>query len=309
MKKNILIIKFGGLGDFFISLLAMEAIRKNFFGENLYLLTELSCKSIALKSNWFNKVIIIKRSLFYIFDKMKIINNICLDEIDLVIDLQTSRRTNSYYSIFKHKSNWNGIASGCKFFHANPERNKLHTYERQKDQLKLNGIEPTKKPDLNWLFNSKNTLGIKKRYVFIVPGGSRKRKNKRIPKLFFLEIIKLILKKNYLPILIGGKDEVTLCQEIKKVFPEVKNLCNKLDLLELASLSNKVEFIIGNDTGPMHLFGLNDSNMIVLFTKYSDPKLCAPVGKNTKIIEYNRSNKNLLDNVFKTIKSFNLQFS
>ena len=46
--------------------------------------------------------------------------------------------------------------------------------------------------------------------------------------------------------------------------------------------------VIGNDTGPMHLIcqcSKNSTKKIVLFGSDSDPKLCAPIGKNVFILK------------------------
>ena len=47
----------------------------------------------------------------------------------------------------------------------------------------------------------------------------------------------------------------------------------------------------GNDTGPMHIISLGNKPSVVLFTKNSDPRLCAPLGKKVKIINYHNTNK------------------
>ena len=105
-KKNILIIKFGGLGDFFLSLYAINSIKKFHREDNLILLTEIPYSEIAKKSGWFQKIIIIKRSLFHFQDKIQIKKKLNEINIDIIYDLQTSRRSSSYYSIFeKRKSN------------------------------------------------------------------------------------------------------------------------------------------------------------------------------------------------------------
>ena len=68
MKEDkILIIKFGGLGDVVLSLDAMYSIKKNFNKSKLILLTEKPYDDILKKSGWFDKIVLIKRSLFLFF--------------------------------------------------------------------------------------------------------------------------------------------------------------------------------------------------------------------------------------------------
>ena len=54
-KKKILIIKFGGLGDFILSLSAIESIKKHHKKDDIILVTEKPYKEIALKSNYFKE--------------------------------------------------------------------------------------------------------------------------------------------------------------------------------------------------------------------------------------------------------------
>ena len=71
-KENILIIKFGGLGDFILSLTAMNSIKKFHPDSRLVLLTEEPYDVLAKKSNWFDEIVTIKRSIFYFLDKIDI---------------------------------------------------------------------------------------------------------------------------------------------------------------------------------------------------------------------------------------------
>ena len=71
-KNSVLIIKFGGLGDFILSFDPFYSIRQHHKNENLILLTEKFYSEIAKKTGWFEKVITINRSLLYINDKRQI---------------------------------------------------------------------------------------------------------------------------------------------------------------------------------------------------------------------------------------------
>ena len=69
MKEDkILIIKFGGLGDIILSLNAIFSIRDKFQKSELILLTEKPYNDFLKKSNWFDDIVVLKRSLFYFHD-------------------------------------------------------------------------------------------------------------------------------------------------------------------------------------------------------------------------------------------------
>ena len=93
---------------------------------------------------------------------------------------------------------------------------------------------------------------------------------------------------------------------MKKKFPDIKckNLIGKTSYLDLAEIARKSKWVVGNDTGPMHLIcqcSKKATKKIVLFGPDSDPKLCAPIGKNIFIIKKNDINDILPENIIKLI--------
>ncbi len=301
-EKNIMIIKFGGLGDFFLSFQPMYSIKAFHKKDKLILLTEPNYFNLAKKSKLFDKIITIKRSLFYFIDRFNIRKKVQVKKIHRVYDLQTSKRSASYYKLFESfNCEWSGISEGCSHFHKNENRDNLHTEKRFIDQLRYAGIKKIVKPDTKWLISHQKVgYNFNKPYALIVPGGSAKRKYKRIPTDVYELIINKLLRKKITPLLIGTNAEIDVCQNLKKQYPNVINLCNKLNIFELASVAKKSQIIIGNDTGPMHLFAILRCKLIVLFTEYSEPALCAPRGKKVKIINYN-SKDFTIKNIEKTL--------
>ena len=158
-EKKILIIKFGGLGDIILSLNAMYSIRNKFQGSKLILLTEKPYDQFLKKSKWFDDIIVIKRSLFYFYDKILLKKKMDFSSLQKVFDLQTSRRSSSYLKIFRKKGIYtNGIGEYAKVKHDNPKRDNMHTYLRQEDQLKLSNITFKKKINLDWLYSTKKKI-------------------------------------------------------------------------------------------------------------------------------------------------------
>ena len=99
---------------------------------------------------------------------------------------------------------------------------------------------------------------------------------------------------------------------LKKIFKVINLISNKLKvsfsllvilslismILEMFSIGMIIPLLnvaIGNDTGPMHLFGLVGCKTLVFFTKHSNPELCAPRGSNVKIIFFDGDKKKLID--------------
>ncbi len=294
--KNILIIKHGALGDVVLSMNAIFSIYHHFNKTNITVLTDSKYAEIFKKIPFIKNIKIDNRpSYFFFLDHFKLIYWFYNNKFDWVFDLQTSKRTNIYFFIFSlfKKFNWSGIAKKCSHPHLANNRKKLHTIDRQKEQLKLAGINKFVQP--NWSFLNLNFSKFKKNkpYAIIVPGGSKHRLNKRWNFAYFLEIIKFLDNLDLKIFLIGGKDENTILQDSKINYDSVINLIGKTSLNEIAALAKGAQVILGNDTGPMHLLVVNSSKKalkIVLFGSGSNPNLCSPRGENVLIVKKNNIN-------------------
>ena len=301
-EKKILIIKFGGLGDIVLSLNAIYSIKKK-FKNKIFLLTEKPYESFFQKSKWFEKIITIRRSLIYSLDILEIKRKLDVDKIEKVFDLQTSRRSSYYLKIFnERRSEINGIGKFANKKHNNKNRNEMHTIPRQEEQLKISNIKFQKKPDLNWLFKSEKVLNMGNKISLIVPGGSKKRMNKRIPLEIYDEIIKTLLTRSITPILIGADDDETVCRKLKKKFPTIKNLCNETNFFQIAYLSKKSLISFGNDTGPMHIISRGNNPTFVFYTNNSNPNLCRQIGGKTFILNYENNHNLFLSKIFKELQ-------
>ena len=302
-QKKILIIKFGGLGDVILSLQAISSIIRHHKSKKV-LLTEKPYDDFFRCSKWFDQIITIKRGLFYFQDLIQIKRKVNTTLFSHVYDLQTSKRSSNYLKLFKFPDSiTNGIGKYAKICHDDFNKNNLHTIQRQKDQISLSNIKFVQNLKIDWMFKSKISLP-KNNFVLIVPGGSKKRKNKRIPLKIFYEIVDFLLLKKFEVLIIGSKDDAEICEKIKDKFNEVKNLCNKTSLFDLAKLSRFTSLSIGNDTGPMHLISKRSKNTLVFFTKFSSPKLCKPMGRNVNIFIFERNREEFFfPNVLSKIKT------
>ena len=300
-QKKILIIKFGGLGDVVLSLDAMFSIIKH-HKALVTLLTEKPFDSFFERSKWFSEIVTIRRSLLYFKDILQITKEIDCSKFDFVYDLQTSSRTSFYLKLFnKEKAITNGIGKHAKICHSNRDRNNMHTSVRQSDQISLNNIKLVSSNEYKWIYNSDYSVP-KKKYVMIVPGGSEKRKNKRIPYKIYSELIKILQNNDYQVLLIGSNDDEKICGKLKTDFPEAQNLCKKTNLFELGKLSKFSSLTIGNDTGPMHLISKGGGETFVFFTKHSNPQLCRPIGSKVSVFTYTGDVKKFFEEIFSKLK-------
>ena len=279
---DILVIKLGALGDFVQALGPFAAIRNHHPADRITLLTTPPFAELARAAGTFDAIETCGRPKS--FDPlgwiklMRVING----GFDRVYDLQTSDRSSFYRNLMgfplSHPPQWSGIASGSSHPHANPKRDFMHTVDRQREQLAMAGITDVPPLDIGWAKADVRRFNLKPPYVLMVPGGSAHRSDKRWSSGRFGTLARRLVAAGITPVLLGSRDETALLKSIAASVVGTKNLAGQTSLLEIAVLARGAQAAVGNDTGPMHLIAATGIPVVVLFSKASDPALCAPRG-------------------------------
>jgi ADP-heptose:LPS heptosyltransferase len=180
---------------------------------------------------------------------------------------------------------WSGIAPGCSHPHRNPDRNNMHTIERQAEQLLHAGIEQVPPADLSWLTADIDRFGLAARYALLVPGGAAHRPEKRWPADFFGALAHDLSAKGVEPVMLGGDQERDLAQAIRAICPAARDLTGETGFNDIAALARNAAGAVGNDTGPMHLVAAVGCPALVLFSAASDPLLTQPRGPSVSVLK------------------------
>lgn len=283
---EILVIKLGALGDFVQALGPFAAIRRHHARDRVTLLTTPPYVELARASGYFDAVEDCGRPGTFDVTAWARLLRLLNAGFARVYDLQTSDRSSLYRHLmgfpFSRRPEWSGIASGASHPHANPERDFLHTIERQREQLAGAGIPDVPLPDVSWIAADGARFNIRSPYVLMVPGGSAHRPQKRWPSERFAALARRLLATGLTPVLLGGRDEAPLLEAIAGAAPGTRNLAGETTLMEIAALGRGACSAVGNDTGPMHLIAATGTPVVVLFSSASDPSLCAPRGPHQK---------------------------
>ncbi len=284
---GVLVIKLGALGDFVQAMGPFAAIRRHHKGQRITLLTTKPFEEIAKASGLFDEVWTGGRPEgCEIGGWLRLRRRLRGGGFGRVYDLQTSGRSSFYYRLFwpGPKPEWSGIAGGCSHPHANPDRDRMHTIDRQAEQLAMAGISGVASPDLSWAKADLSRFCLDGRFALLAPGGAVRRPAKRWPAGQFAEVARALAKRDITPVLLGSAEEAGLMAEIKALCPEAIDLSGQTTLLELAALARGAVAAVGNDTGPMHLIAAVGCKSVVLFSVASDPSLCAQRGPAVTII-------------------------
>ena len=292
---NILIIKHGSLGDLIISFRAINAIRMQFKKDKIFLLTEKKYLSLFGKIPYVNKIITDDRNNIF-YSIFRIIFLIRINKIDLIIDLQNSSRT-EIYNLFIRILTKTKILSGRKFSNYKYIQKKFgiqHISKNHDDQLIHVGIKNIPNPDMSWLKTSNEYK--KEKYAVIIPGSSKNRIHARLPEQIFAEICNYLISKKIRVFLTGSKLDKQVIDRIIEHCPEAENKISESKILNFYSLCDFASIIISNDTGPAHLAGLTNNNLIWITHNINHMTSSYPLGDNVHKI-YSENFQNISSNI------------
>ncbi|SHK22720.1 ADP-heptose:LPS heptosyltransferase [Roseomonas rosea] len=282
MSGRILVIKLAALGDFVQAFGPFAAIRAHHPGAEITLLTTPPFAELGRRSPWFDRVWENGRppstdvaGLFVLARRLR------AGRFDRVYDLQTSSRSSRYRLFVGGGAEWSGIARGASHPHANPGRDRMHTVERQRDQLRMAGITEFPVPELSWLEADLSGFSLPPRFALLIPGASPARPGKRWPGF-----PALAARLGIPAVVAGGAGEAGLAGAIRAAAPDALDLTGRTTLFQLAAIARRAAVAVGNDTGPTHLAAAAGCPTLALFGEESDPALCAPRGGAVEVLRH-----------------------
>ena len=276
--RRILVIKHGALGDFVLATGPFMAIRAHHLGDHVTLLTTPPYVELARASRLFDQVWVDTRpKVWQASAWLDLLQRLREHPFVSVYDLQTSRRSSFYLWLLpRPKPEWSGIARRASHRHATVARTRMHTIDRQAEQLHIAGISHVPHPNISWLKADISHLALPPAFALLAPGGSGHRPAKRWPAAAFAALTKRLAQAGLGVVAVGGSGDEAATAAVAQAGGI--DLCGRTSLAEVAELARRAEVAIGNDTGPMHLAATAGCRSVVLFSGESDPALCAPRG-------------------------------
>ena len=289
--SRILAVKLGALGDVVLAFAALRRIRAAHPEAEITALTTPAYAALLGASPYVDRVDPDGRPEG-LTATLAMLRRLRRLRFDRVYDLQTSSRSDAYFQALRpNPPPWSGTAPGCALPHRNPDRDRMHTLERQADQLKDAGVWPdaptapgsAPPPDLSWLLDpgAPARFGLHRPYALLVPGGSAHRPEKRWPVERYAELAGRLAIP---PVVVGGAAEAPLAAAIRAAAPATHAFCGENPLPVLGALARRAAFAVGNDTGPTHLVAALGCPTLVLFGAHSDPAKHAPQGPAVAVI-------------------------
>jgi len=137
------------------------------------------------------------------------------------------------------------------------------------------GVDSLLPPPLN---HSPNLVGIAPGTVW---------NTKRWPKDRFAALAELFLAEGNNVLLVGGRDDVDLCNEIANLVGpgRVINAAGKFSLLGSAELLRRCKLLVSNDSAPMHLAVAVGTPVVAIFGATVPEFGFAPAGADDEVVE------------------------
>jgi ADP-heptose:LPS heptosyltransferase len=227
--------------------------------------------------------------LWHLFtSKKKILKKNSIDKFDLIIDLQSKLRNSLILKGIPHehfysKTFGNLFSSKKVKFKSKNHLENLSIFLEEK--IKPINFNCNKLPKN--LLNEAKRLLPKTNYIgfSITQGNEYRKKSWSIYK--FISLANKSLIKNKIPVFFIEKNQEHIIEKIKNqvsgaLFPETKSELSCPALV--TALSSRLDLAVSIDNGVMHMMGLADIPMIVLFGPTNSEKF-APKNNYTKIID------------------------
>jgi len=286
--RNILVIKLGALGDIVQVMAPAAAIRAHHRDAQIVFLTTRPYAELARQAPYFDAVWIDERpGIGNLPGILRLRRRLRGAAFDRVYDLQTRLRTAAYFRLMREglRPEWSGIARGASHPHSNPARDRLHTLDRQTEQLHVAGISNAPAlPDLSWAAQDIGHFALPADYVLLIPGGAAHRPAKRWPVAHYVALAARLAAGGLTPVVIGGDAERRLGRTIAGTVSTARDLTGETTFGDIVGLGRGARRAIGNDTGPMHLAVAGGAAATVLYSAASDPALTAPRGADVVVL-------------------------
>jgi len=283
--SRILVIRLGALGNIVQSMGPFAAIRAHHPDAEITLLTRAAYAEWLSGAPYFDRVWIDAAPAWWnLAGWARLRRRLIGERFARVYDLQTSARSSRYFQLWPRdaRPEWSGIARGCSHPDADPLRDTRHDIERQRGQLAAAGIATVPDADLAWTGGDLARFALPDRFALLVPGSAPHRPAKRWPVRHYAALAETLDARGLLPVVVGSAAERDLGAALTRA--GARDLTGRTTLGELVALARRAELAIGNDTGPMHLAAAAGCRAIVLFSRASDPALCAPRGPHVTVV-------------------------
>jgi ADP-heptose:LPS heptosyltransferase len=300
---KVLIFRVGSLGDSICALPAIYSIRQNFKEAQIDLLTKTGGSHLAGLDNLLDNTLINHVINYDLANKKLLFDNIKSGRYQLIIELpQESQplfrqlRNMLFFRLAKIPFGFGWYARISPRY--SQKKAKLLQFEREPQRLlnilsKYITVSPESYPinitqsDIQFVNQllAENGLTNTRQNVGIVVGS--KRPQNRWPIAYFDTVLSFLTKAGFNCLLVGGPEDNEFANQLTTK-QNVYNLIGKTSPVQSALVFKHCQFVVSNDTGPLHLAYSVNTFVFALFSSRDYPgKWFPPSAKSIVFRNYN----------------------
>ena len=286
--KKILIIRLSSLGDILLTTPLLRSIKKMYPNISIDFILRKEYEELLIHNPNVNKLYKYAESKL---EKQILFNSIISQNYEIVIDLQNNFRTRELIRILKCPVFKLKKRHLDKFLFVYIKINKLIDappipvrYANAFDMFELDSYGLDFKT--NNLPNKQLQMQTDEKFIGMCPGA--RHYTKRWHKGYYTELGKLLESNKYKVVLLGGKDDQDLCDEIAKELSNPINLCNENDVMQTAANMMMCNVVYSNDSGLMHLASAVNIPVIAFFGSTVKEFGFFPYKSKSLVLESNR---------------------
>lgn len=261
---KILIIRFSSIGDIVLTSPVIRCLKQQYPKAEVHYLTKEAFYPILADNPYIDRIHLFNNNLIDCIKELRKFR------FDYIIDLHVNLRSFLIKSAIGRKSYSFNKLNFKKWILVNLKKNlmpNIHIVDRYMDTLKPLNIENDELGLDMWIMDNEEIEIEDLPYAFhngyIVMAIGAAHKTKSIPESTAKEII---LNSSFPFIIVGGKKERPMAQELVKIAPErVLNKCEILSLGQSASVIRQSRLVITPDTGMMHIAAAFNKNIISIW--------------------------------------------
>lgn len=278
--NKILIIGLSCLGDNLLLTPAIKLIKDTFKKAEIDIVIGPRALDFAKDNHWFSDYFVYNKKKF-----LRFVKRLRKKRYDLIVDFRNSLIPFFLRGKFK-----------LTFFFREMTSDKLYTHESErilkflKPYFGTTGevhlYFPLSNVEREKTDNMLKFLKIKRSDILIILNSGANFLPKRWKKERFAEVAKALIKNfNAKIMIIGTKQERKLAEEVKNLIgnKEVFNMAGRTTVSELASLIERADLMITNDTGPMHIASAVNCPVVAIFGP-GNPYRYGPIGTKNYVV-------------------------
>jgi len=303
--EKILIIKPSSLGDIVHSLPFLDVIKKRFSTSEIHWIVFKGFEGLLEGHPMIDRLWVVNKDSWKKTDRARntlgeistFVKGLKKERFDLVIDLQGLLRSGLITAATRApvRIGFKEAREGSGLFYT--ERvaggSGIHAVDRYLKIAEFLGCDisrvgfplpPLKKASSFETVVSDSILnpsspGLHKGYIVLVPGA--RWKTKKWSPARFGELASML---PFNSVIVGGKSDAPAADEIVALsHGKAYSLAGKTDLMELMAIVKGSEFLVTNDSGPMHIAAALEVPVIAVFGP-TDPARTGPYGKGHTVI-------------------------